>query len=114
MILKDGYVYMGHGHRNGLPMCIEMESGKIMWGGRQRGPGSNSAAITFADGHLIFRYESGEVALIEATPSEYRLKGHFRPQHVGSDPCWSQPVVLNGRLYLRDQDKLMCYDLRGA
>jgi outer membrane protein assembly factor BamB len=113
MILKDGYVYMGHGHRNGLPMCIELETGKIVWGGQQRGPGSNSAAITMADDHLIFRYESGEVALIEATPEAYRLKGHFKPAYVSGQPAWSHPVVIGGRLYLRDQDKLMCYDARG-
>lgn len=112
MILKDGYVYLGNGHRNGLPICVEMESGKIVWGGKERGPGSNSAAITYADGNLIFRYESGEVALIEATPSAYRLKGHFKPDYVSRNPCWAQPVVIGGRLYLRDQDKLMCYDVQ--
>jgi outer membrane protein assembly factor BamB len=112
MILKDGYVYFGHRHGQGFPICIELESGRIVWGGDQRGPGSGSAAITYADGHLYFRYQSGEVALIEATPSAYRLKGFFRPDYVGSNPCWAQPVVIGGRLYLRDQDKLMCYDVR--
>jgi len=112
MILKDGYVYFGNGHRNGLPICVEMESGKVIWGGSERGPGSNSAAITYADGNLIFRYESGEVALIEATPSAYRLKGHFKPDYLSRNPCWAHPVVIGGRMYLRDQDKLMCYDVR--
>ena len=112
MILKDGYVYAGHGHNNGMPICLELESGNIAWGGTTRGPGNGSAAVAFADGHLVFRYQSGEVALIEATPSEYRLKGSFKPAHVGKDPCWAQPVVIGGRLYLRDQDKLMCYDMK--
>jgi outer membrane protein assembly factor BamB len=114
MILKDGYIYCGHGHNNGLPICVEMETGKIAWGGDARGPGRQSAAIAYADGHLIFRYQSGEVALIEATPSDYRLKGSFKPAYIGSDPCWAQPVVIGGRMYLRDQDKLMCYDVRAA
>jgi hypothetical protein len=83
-----------------------------MWGGSQRGPGNGSAAICYADGHLVFRYQSGEVALIEATPSGYHLKGSFKPEYVGKNPCWAQPVVIGGRLYLRDQDKLMCYDVR--
>ena len=61
---------------------------------------------------MIFRYQSGEVALIEATPSAYKLKGSFKPDYVSRNPCWSQPVVLDGKLYLRDQDKLMCYDVR--
>jgi outer membrane protein assembly factor BamB len=112
MILKDGYIYCGHRHNNGFPICVEMLTGNIAWGGEQRGPGSGSAAITYADGHLIFRYQSGDVALIEATPSGYHLKGSFKPDYVGKDPCWAQPVVIGGRLYLRDQDKLMCYDVR--
>jgi outer membrane protein assembly factor BamB len=112
MILKDGYVYFGNKHRNGFPVCVEMESGKIAWGGDQRGAGSGSAAITYADGHLVFRYESGEVALIEATPSAYRLKGTFRPDYISRKPCWAHPVITGGRLYLRDQDKLMCYDVQ--
>ena len=112
MILKDGYIYCGHGHNNGLPICVEMDSGKVIWGGSERGPGSGSAAVTYADGNLIFRYQSGEVALIEATPSAYRLKGSFKPDYISKNPCWAQPVVIDGRMYLRDQDKLMCYDVR--
>lgn len=112
MILKDGFVYCGHGHNNGYPICLDMQTGKIVWGGKERGPGSGSAAIAYADGNLLFRYQSGEVAVIEATPSAYRLKASFKPEFVGKDPCWAQPVVIGGRMYLRDQDKLMCYDVR--
>jgi outer membrane protein assembly factor BamB len=112
MILKDGYVYAGHGHKNGYPICIELETGKVVWGGTTRGAGTDSAAVCYADGNLIFRYGSGEVALIEATPAGYQLKGALKPEYVGHDMCWAQPVVIGGRLYLRDQDKLMCYDVR--
>jgi len=112
MVLKDGYVYLGHGHNNGYPVCVELATGKIAWGGSERGPGSGSAAITYADGHIIFRYQSGEVALIEATPSGYKLKGSFKPDYISRNPCWAQPVVIDGKLYLREQDKLMCYDVR--
>lgn len=112
MILKDGFVYLGSGHRNGFPACVELATGRIAWGGKERGAGSGSAAITLADGNLVFRYESGEIALIEATPRSYNLKGSFKPQIVGRNPCWSHPVVIGGRMYLRDQDSLMCYDVR--
>jgi outer membrane protein assembly factor BamB len=112
MVLVDGYVYCGHRHNQGFPICVELATGKTMWGGETRGPGSGSAAIVYADGHLVFRYQNGEVALIEATPAEYRLKGSFRPVHVGEKACWAHPVVIGGKLYLRDQDHLMCYDLR--
>jgi outer membrane protein assembly factor BamB len=113
MILKDGYIYCGNKHNSGFPVCLEMETGKIAWANNERGLGSGSAAVAYADGNLIFRYQSGEVALIEATPSGYHLKGSFKPDYVSRSPCWAQPVVIGGRLYLRDQDKLMCYDVKG-
>ena len=112
MILKDGYIYRGQGHNEGFPICVEMQSGKIAWGGKERGVGKGSAAVAYADGNLIFRYQSGELALIEASPSGYNLKGTFTPQFVSRQPCWSHPVIAGGRMYLRDQEKLMCYDVK--
>jgi outer membrane protein assembly factor BamB len=110
MILVGDHVYAGHGHTNGIPICIELESGKIVWGGNKRGEGSGSAAIVYADGHIIFRYEDGKVALVQATPAGYRLKGTLTPAHQ-ERKSWSHPVVVGGKLYLREQNKLMCYDL---
>lgn len=111
MILKDGYVYAGHQHGNGFPICVELETGRVAWGGDIRGPGKGSAAITLADGQLIFRYQDGALALIEATPDEYRLRGTMQPEYQ-EDRSWAHPVVSDGRLYLREQDQLMSYDLR--
>jgi hypothetical protein len=91
-------------------MCVELLTGKIAWG-PERGPGTGSAAVVYADRHLYFRYQNGVLALIEATPDDYRLKAHFRlPSRLGES--WPHPVISGGRLYLRDQDVLMCYDLR--
>ncbi len=110
MVLVDGHVYFGHGHGQGLPMCVELLSGRIAWG-PVRGPGTDSAAVVYADGHLYFRYQNAVMALIEATPEEYRLKSSFRlPSHL--DNSWPHPVIADGRLYLRDQDVLLCYDLK--
>jgi outer membrane protein assembly factor BamB len=110
MVLVGKHVYLGHGHNQGLPMCVELLTGKIVWG-PVRGPGSESAAVLYADGHLYFRYQNAVMALIEATPEAYRLKASFTlPSHLGDS--WPHPVISDGRLYLRDQDVLMCYDLR--
>ncbi|MGY8768210.1 MAG: PQQ-binding-like beta-propeller repeat protein [Pirellulales bacterium] len=111
MIQIGDYVYAGAKHGNGFPICIEMKTGKVAWGGDIRGEGKGSAAITYADGNLIFRYQSGEVVLIEATPEEYRMKGKFMPEYQEKE-SWAHPVVLDGLLYLREQDKLMVYDLK--
>ncbi len=109
MVLIDGHVYMGHGHNKGLGLCLDLLSGVVKWG-PVRGPGSGSAAIAYADGHLYFRYENARMALIEATPSGYVLKSEFRiPSHLGKS--WPHPAIARKRLYLRDQNVLLCYDL---
>ena len=109
LILHNGYIFAGHGHNNGMPICLDIETGEVMWG-PEKGVGHGSAAITYADGHLIFRYQSGHVALIEATEEAYRLKGSFMPEHQEKE-SWAHPVISGGKLYLREQDKLMCYQL---
>lgn len=110
MILIGDHVYMGHGHNNGFPVCFELMSGRDAWR-PGRGPGSGSAAIVCADGHLYFRYENGEMALIEATPRDYKLKGSFKIG-INNGKSWAHPVVADGRLYLRDQHEMLCYDIR--
>ena len=110
MVLVGDHVYAGSGHNNGLPTCIDLKTGKIVWG-KQRGPGTHSAAVVYADGNLYFRYENAVMALIEATPKAYTVSGTFNIPN-GSTPSWSHPVVAGGRLYLRDQDRLLCYDVR--
>jgi outer membrane protein assembly factor BamB len=111
MILIGDHVYAGHGHNAGFPMCLELTTGKVLWGGNFRNDGSGSAAVTAADGHLYFRYQNGVMMLIEATPTAYREKGKFEIPGV-RNPSWSHPVVAGGRLYLREQDALHVYDVK--
>ena len=110
MILVGDHIYCGHGHNQGFPLCIEMRTGKVAWK-PGRGPGTGSASVTYAEGHLYFRYENGVMALIEANPRRYNLKGRFKLASVNG-PSWPHPVISKGRLYLRDQDVLLCYDVR--
>ena len=110
MILIGNYVYMGHGHNNGLPVCVDIKTGQPTWG-PSRGPGAESAAIAYADGHLYFRYQNGIMALIEANPKEYKVTGKFKiAVHNGNS--WPHPVIAGGKLYLRDQDELVCYNIK--
>ena len=109
IVLLDGYVYGGHGSNNGLPTCLKLESGRIQW--KRRGPGVGSAAVIYADKRLYFRYQNGVMALINATPTGYELHGTFRIPGAGGD-SWAHPVVANGRLLLREKDRLFAYDIR--
>jgi hypothetical protein len=49
--------------------------------------------------------------LVEATAEGYRERGSFMIPDVEKE-SWAHPVIANGRLYLREQDRLLCYDLR--
>ena len=113
-VLIGDHIYAGHGHNRGFPICLELTTGKVVWGGEGsevKGPGTGSAAVTAADGHLYFRYQNGKMALIEATPQGYREKGSFDIPGVDK-PSWSHPVVVDGKLYLREQDNLYVYNVR--
>ncbi len=109
MVLLGDYIYMGNGHNNGFPLCLELKTGKVMWNGG-RGAGTGSAAVLEADGELYFRYQNGVMALVEANPEKYVLKGKFDlATHNGES--WPHPVIVDHCLYVRDQDALLCYDI---
>jgi outer membrane protein assembly factor BamB len=94
----------------GILTCMEMKSGKVKWAERSVGKG----ALAYADGHLYLRSEGkGEVALVEATPAGYNEKGRFTQPERTTRQAWPHPVIAAGKLYLRDQDMLFCYDLKG-
>jgi outer membrane protein assembly factor BamB len=109
VVLVGDYLYGGHGLNRGQPICIHLPTGEIAWKAKQPFPGS--AAVLYADGHLIFRYDRGDVALIEATPQEFRVKASFKPI-TADGPAWAHPVIHDKRLYLRHGNVLACYDLR--
>ncbi|MBX7104132.1 MAG: PQQ-like beta-propeller repeat protein [Gemmataceae bacterium] len=110
-VLLDGHLYFGHGHNQGNPVCVEFLTGKPKWG-PTRGPGTGSAAVLAADGRLYFRYQNGLMALFDATPRELRVISTFTLPDQSGKPSWPHPVISAGRLLIRDQDTLLCYDVR--
>jgi outer membrane protein assembly factor BamB len=112
LILHEGFVYTGTGHNKGFPLSVNMMTGKVAWG-PERNEGKSSAAIAYADGRIYFRYQDGLMVLVEATSEGYREHGSFMIPDV-SKPSWPHPVIIGGRLYLREQDNLFCYDLTAA
>lgn len=105
MVIVGDYLY---GADDGSLRCLDVMTGKLQWRDRSVGKGS----IVYADGHVILRSEQGPVALVEATPEGYREQGRFDQPNRSNYNSWSHPVVAEGRLFLRDQDKLLVYDLR--
>jgi outer membrane protein assembly factor BamB len=101
----DGYLY---GDGGGLLRCIEFKTGKVMWEER-----TGKGSIAYADGHLYFRDESGgNLWLIEANPKEYVLTGKFKQPNRSSKAAWAYPVIANGKLYIRDQDIMHCFNIK--
>ena len=110
VVLIGDYLYGGHNQNAGIPTCIDFKTGKIMW--TAKAPSGGSAAVFAYEDRLIFRYEKGAVvALVEPSPEGFKLKGQFKAA-VDEGPSWSHPVIHDGKLYLRTQDVLMCYDLK--
>jgi outer membrane protein assembly factor BamB len=105
VVLVDGYLYGANGDRL---TCLEFKTGKVMW--EERRPGKGSLAC--ADGRLYYRNEGGRVTLVQATPQKYTECGRFDQSDRSDQNAWPHPVIANGRLYLRDQDVLLCYDLK--
>jgi outer membrane protein assembly factor BamB len=90
--------------------CAELKTGNVVWENPSVGKGS----IAYADGHLIVRSEGGKgtIALVEATPEGYKEKGRFNQPERSKANSWPHPVVIGGKLYIRDQDVLLCYDVK--
>ena len=62
---------------------------------------------------MVVRSESGTVGLVEANPTGYKEKGRFNEPDKSGKSTWPPPVIAGGKLYLRDQDRLLCFDLKG-
>ena len=115
MVLVGDYVYLGRGHGRGLPTCVDFKTGNVVWAEDEAaGKGNGSGCVTYADGMLYFRYENGVMALVKASPKGFELEGRFDIPEKSGKASWPHPVVANGKLYVRDQDKLHCFDVKAA
>ena len=109
VVLVGNYLYGGHGSNRGDPTCVEFGTGEVAW--KKRAPSRGSAAVLYVDGQLIFRYDRGDVLLVEASPEQFKINGRFKAVE-DEGPAWAHPVVYQGKLYLRHANLLLCYDLR--
>jgi outer membrane protein assembly factor BamB len=114
MILLDGYLYGANGgNEGGYLVCLDFKTGKVLWDERANGKlRAPKGSVALADGRLYYRTEKGEVLLIEPNPKQYVERGRFNQPDRSDKPAWAHPVIANGKLYLRDQDVLFCYDVK--
>lgn len=109
IVLVGNHLY-GDSDDKGIPFCADLMTGKIEW--KERGSGRNSASIAAADGHLYIRYSDGKMTLVQANPQAFKEVGSFEIPGSGENPSWSHPVILDGQLYLREGDRILCYNVR--
>ncbi|HEY5912771.1 MAG TPA: PQQ-binding-like beta-propeller repeat protein [Verrucomicrobiae bacterium] len=108
-VVRVGEYLYGYSDGKGW-VCQEFRTGRLVWSNNGVGKGS----LTYADGCLYLRSEGGKgiVALVEASPKAYTEKGRFDQPDRSSQNSWPHPVVAGGMLYIRDQDVLLCYDVK--
>lgn len=104
MVHVDGFVY---GSSGGILSCVNVKTGKATWREREK-----KGALVFADGKILFREEGGEVVWFKADPNRFQELGRLWQADRSGRPAWSHPVIVDGVLYLRDQQKLLTYNLR--
>ncbi|MFO8014368.1 MAG: PQQ-binding-like beta-propeller repeat protein [Phycisphaerae bacterium] len=103
-IIHEGYIY---GNHDGGYACLDRETGEKQWYERAVGKGS----LCWADGMLyLFGENGGRAALATCSPQGLEVRGEVQVQ--GSGPSWAHPVVVGGRLYLRYDTNLYCFDVK--
>jgi outer membrane protein assembly factor BamB len=105
-VIDHGYIY---GNHEGGWNCLNLKTGKKQWSEKAVGKGS----LCFADGMLYLLSEKGgQAGLATCSPSGLQLK--CKVEVKGEGPSWSHPVVAGGRLYLRYDTHLYCFDVKQA
>jgi outer membrane protein assembly factor BamB len=96
-------------------VCVALDVGELIWREREA---LGKGAIAYADGRLYcIDEQDGNVVLIEPSPGGWQEHGRFTlaPQSTHRKPqgrIWAHPVVADGKLFLRDQEFVYCYDVK--
>jgi outer membrane protein assembly factor BamB len=112
VILVGDYLY-GHSGKGGWT-CMAWADGSVKWQDKSLGKG----AVAYADGMLYCLEEKGgNVVLAEASPTGWKEHGRFKLEPLSNSRSpkggiWPHPVIANGKLYLRDQEFISCFDVK--
>ncbi|HRZ54263.1 MAG TPA: PQQ-binding-like beta-propeller repeat protein [Candidatus Paceibacterota bacterium] len=120
VVLIDGALYGGNGgNGTGYLVCLDFQTGEALWNeGDPDKRRVRKGSMAVADGRIYYRNDTeargaaDEVILIEPSRKEYIERGRFRIPDPSGSHSWSHPVIANGKLYIRDQEVLFCYDVK--
>ena len=106
-VYHDGYLYGYHGRQEFGPSfrAVELRTGKVVWSQE----GFRAGSVTLVGDRLLILREGGELILAEASPDAFRpmARAQILPATVRA-----YPALADGFLYLRNDDTLVCLDLR--
>ncbi|MBP7933310.1 MAG: hypothetical protein KA354_01565 [Phycisphaerae bacterium] len=109
-VVQAGGKVFGHSDGRGL-VCQEISSGKVLWAEKDK---LRKGCVSFADGMLYFREEDKDIfILVRASPDGFAEQGRFAQPDRARQKAWPHPTIAHGRLYLRDQGTLLCYEAKG-
>ena len=114
IIAVGDHFYMTTGGNRGTQVlaCIEAKTGRVVWqhAWNER---SSKGSLTYVDGVLIVRCETGDgtIAMVEPTPEGYKELGRFDQPDRSDANSWTYPAIVDKKMYIRDQNVLLVYDL---
>jgi outer membrane protein assembly factor BamB len=100
-VLHEGYVY---GLDEGILTCLDVNTGARKWKGGRYGYGQ----VILASGHLIVMSDTGELALVKASPTEYSEVARFSALQ---GQTWNYPAIAGGRLFVRNANEMAAYKI---
>ncbi len=114
VVLIDGALFGANGgNGGGYPVELDFQTGDVLWNERDSDKRRlRKGSVAVADGRIYYRAEEGPIVLIEPSRKEYLERGRFEQPDRTRLPAWAHPVIANGKLYIRDQDTLYCYDVK--
>ena len=107
IIYLDGYIY-GTGHNKKGWFCLDFKTGDTVYRDKDGGKGS----FMYADGMFYYLTEKGMMNLVKPSPKSLEIVSSFQVPEGGKGPYWAHPVVCDGRLYIRHDDRLFVYKIK--
>lgn len=116
VILHDGALFGANGgNGGGYLACLDFKTGEVLWDEKDADKRRvTKGSVAFADGRIYYRTEEGPIVLIEPNRKEFVQRGRFAQPDRTDKPAWAHPVIANGKLYIRDQDTLYCYNVKAS
>lgn len=102
-VARNGYVY---GLDEKILCCLELATGEKKW--KERAGQYDYGQIILVEDDILVQAESGEVALVEATPERFHEWTRFQPL---TNKTWNNPALAGRYLLVRNDREAACYEL---